>query len=52
VKPEKRPDRQYQASQTTNALIAGNYAKIAPRFPGRYQPFVSAILYTATKFFR
>jgi hypothetical protein len=41
VKPEKRPDRKYTASQTSNALTAGNYAKIAPRFLGRYQPFVS-----------
>jgi hypothetical protein len=40
VKPEKRPARKYHAKQTTNALIAGRYAKIAARFLGLYQPFV------------
>jgi hypothetical protein len=48
VKPEKRPDRKHQAGQIIQALIAGNYAKIAPRFLGRYQPFVSHSLWLYT----
>ena len=43
VQPLGRPDRKYEARNTTETLIAGNYAKIAARPKGQYHAFVSHI---------
>ena len=41
VRPCQRPDRQNEADETTQTLIAGTYAKTTARGHGQHQAFVS-----------